>query len=408
MPSDVPRANPTQPLPDVTRDGHGFDGRVRVLCVGRDFAGGGAERVQLTLLHHLDRTKLDLRLFYLRNEGALRHLLPGDLALRYAADGGESLKARGLGVLSTLTALARQADVVFALQDGTPIYLSILAGRLARRPVVAWIHNTWTAKLAHVPSWHRPASAFLYPMGTSFIGVSDGVSRNLTAFAPRLRHKMVTLPSPIPVREMLSDAEGPLPAWARAIFARPTVLGVGRLVPAKGFDLLIPAFRDVLREGLDLNLLILGEGPERSGLESQARALGIADRVFLPGFEANPYPYFKHAKMFVLSSRYEGLAMVLLEALALGAPVVAMDCPSGPRELLENGRFGVLVPLGDRTALAGAIREVASSPEHEAQLRRTGPIQAARHDASRVSANFEQVLVAAHSARPLALRRRAS
>lgn len=381
---------------------------MRVLCVGRDFAGGGAERVQLTLLHHLDRTKLDLRLFYLRNDGALRHLVPEDLAPRYAAGGGESLKARGLGVLSALTALARQADVLFALQDGTPIYLSILAGRLARRPVVAWIHNTWTAKLKHVPSWHRPASALLYPMGTSFIGVSDGVATDMTAFAPRLRHKMVTLPSPIPLREILSDAEDPLPAWAQAVFAKPTVLGVGRLVPAKGFDVLIPAFHEVLREGLDLNLLILGEGPDRSALEAQARTLGIADRVFLPGFVANPYPYFKHAKMFVLSSRYEGLAMVLLEALALGAPVVAMDCPSGPRELLENGRFGILLPPGNATALATAIRELASSPEQEARLRSVGPIRAARHDASRVSARFEQVLVAAHSARPPALGQRAS
>jgi len=156
------------------------------------------------------------------------------------------------------------------------------------------------------------------------------------------------------------------------------------------------------------NLLILGEGPDRSALEAQARTLGIADRVFLPGFVANPYPYFKHARMFVLSSRYEGLAMVLLEALALAAPVLAMDCPSGPRELLENGRFGVLVPPGSATALATAIRELASSPEQEARLRSVGPIRAARHDASRVSARFEQVLVAAHSARPPAPRQRAS
>lgn len=381
---------------------------MRVLCVGRDFAGGGAERVQLTLLHHLDRTKLNLRLFYLRNEGAFRHLVPEDLAPRYAAGGGESLKARGLGVLSALTALARQADVLFALQDGTPIYLSILAGRLARRPVVAWIHNTWTAKLKQVSSWHRPASAFLYPMGASFIGVSDGVTADMAAFAPRLRHRMLTLPSPIPLREILADAEAPLPAWARAIFAKPTVLGVGRLVSAKGFDVLVPAFHEVVREGLDLNLLILGEGPERSALEAQARALGVADRVFLPGFEANPYPYFRHAKMFVLSSRYEGFALVLLEALALGAPVVAMDCPSGPRELLENGRFGVLVPPGSGTALATAIRELASSPEQEARLRSVGPLRAARHDASCVSVRFEQVLVAAHSARPPALGQRAS
>jgi glycosyltransferase involved in cell wall biosynthesis len=298
--------------------------------------------------------------------------------------------------------------VIFALQDGTPIYLSILAGQLARRPVVAWIHNTWTAKLEHVPAWHRPASAFLYPMGTSFIGVSDGVVKNLTTFAPRLRERIVTLPSPIGVPGLLADAEAPLPDWARAIFAKPTLLGVGRLVPAKGFDILLQAFGEVLRAGFDFNLLILGEGAERPSLEARARELGIDGRVFLPGFVANPYPYFKHAKMFILSSRYEGLAMVLLEALALGAPVVAMDCPSGPRELLENGRYGVLVPQGQTAALSGAIRELAAHPDEEARLRAAGPVQAARHDASRVTARFEQVLLAAHAARPGLGRRRAS
>jgi glycosyltransferase involved in cell wall biosynthesis len=381
---------------------------VRVLCVGRDFAGGGAERVQLTLLSHIDRTRFDLRLFYLRNEGDMRRLVPGDLVPRYGAEVGQSLKRRGVGIFATLRTLARESDVLFALQDGTPIYLSLLAGRLARRPVVAWIHNTWTAKLQHVPSWHRPASTLLYPLGTSFISVSNGVAEDMTAFAPRLRRKIVTLPSPIPLPRILSDAQDALPAWAEAVFAKPTLLAVGRLVPAKGFDFLLPAFRDVLAGGFDFNLLILGDGPERPTLEAQARTLGIADRVFLPGFEANPYPYFKRAKMFVLSSRYEGLAMVLLEALALGAPVVATDCPSGPRELLENGRYGVLARPGEAAALGRAIQELASSPAEEARLRADGPSRAARHDANRVAVRFEEVLLSAHTARRALLRPRAA
>jgi glycosyltransferase involved in cell wall biosynthesis len=163
----------------------------------------------------------------------------------------------------------------------------------------------------------------------------------------------------------------------------------------------------VLRAGFDFHLLILGEGKERSSLETQARALGIATRVFLPGFQANPYPYFKRAKMFVLSSRYEGLAMVLLEALALGVPVVSADCPSGPRELLDHGRNGVLFPSEDATALSNALCQLASRPDDEMRYRTLGPAQAALHDASRVTVRFEQILLAAHEARPAFLRRRA-
>jgi glycosyltransferase involved in cell wall biosynthesis len=376
--------------------------RVRVLCVGRDLAGGGAERVQLTLLTHLDREKLDLRLFYLRNEGALHHLIPRDLTPHYGVDAGESLKRTGVRVLAAITTLARQADVLFALQDGTPIYLSILAGRLAGRPVVGWIHNTWTAKLQHVPFWHRRASAMLYPWGTRFIGVSEGVATDLAAFAPRLRRKTVSLPNPVVLPKILSDAHEPLPPWAHAVFAKPTVLAVGRLVPAKGFDILLRAFHRVLHAGLDLNLLILGEGEERRSLEAQARTLGIEARVFLPGFQANPYPYFKRAETFVLSSRYEGLALVVVEALALGVPVVAADCPFGPREVLDHGRYGVLVPPGSPTALADAIRELAAKPDAATRFRALGPARAAIHDASGVAPRFEQVLLSAHRADPTA------
>jgi glycosyltransferase involved in cell wall biosynthesis len=403
--------DPTQSTPDAVHEGAPLSNhpgsRVRVLCVGRDLGGGGAERVQLTLLTHLDRHRFDLRLFYLRNEGPLHHLIPGDLTPDYGAEATESLKTRGLGVLATLRRLARHTDVLFALQDGTPIYLSILAGRLAHRPVVGWIHNTWTAKLKHVPSWHRPASALLYPLGTSFIGVSNGVATDLTTFAPRLRHKTVVIPSPVALSHIRSDAEDPIPPWAQAVFTKPTLLAVGRLVPAKGFDILLQAFHGVLRAGFDFHLLILGEGKERSSLETQARALGIATRVFLPGFQANPYPYFKRAKMFVLSSRYEGLAMVLLEALALGVPVVSADCPSGPRELLDHGQNGVLFPSEDATALSNALCQLASRPDDEMRYRTLGPAQAALHDASRVTVRFEQILLAAHEARPAFLRRRA-
>jgi glycosyltransferase involved in cell wall biosynthesis len=110
-----------------------------------------------------------------------------------------------------------------------------------------------------------------------------------------------------------------------------------------------------LRAHCPARLLILGEGEERSALEALTRKLGVSEDVALPGFVENPYPYLRQSALFVLSSAWEGLPTVLIEALALGAPIVSTDCPSGPAEILSNGRYGFLVPVGDVEAMADAM-----------------------------------------------------
>jgi glycosyltransferase involved in cell wall biosynthesis len=134
----------------------------------------------------------------------------------------------------------------------------------------------------------------------------------------------------------------------------PVVLAVGRLTKQKDFPLLIRAFAQVCQKRR-ARLIILGEGPDRPLLEAQVSELGLEDEVALPGFVENPYAYMSRAALYVLSSQWEGLPTVLIEALYCGAPVVATDCPSGPREILANGRYGALVPMGDVSALAQAI-----------------------------------------------------
>jgi glycosyltransferase involved in cell wall biosynthesis len=133
------------------------------------------------------------------------------------------------------------------------------------------------------------------------------------------------------------------------------VLGVGRLTAQKAFSVLIEAFARV-RKSQPARLLILGEGEERPMLEALIRQLGLEQDVDLPGFVSNPYPYMAHAALFVLSSRWEGLPTVLVEAMSLRTPVIATDCPSGPREILGDGQYGHLVPVDDPCALAMAIQ----------------------------------------------------
>lgn len=134
----------------------------------------------------------------------------------------------------------------------------------------------------------------------------------------------------------------------------PVVLSAGRLCEQKDFPTLLRAFAQV-RAHTRSRLVILGEGPERLSLERMASDLGLRASVLLPGFVANPYAYMARAATYVLSSKWEGLPTVLIEALACGAPVVSTDCPSGPREILQDGKYGRLVPVGDADALAQAI-----------------------------------------------------
>jgi glycosyltransferase involved in cell wall biosynthesis len=136
----------------------------------------------------------------------------------------------------------------------------------------------------------------------------------------------------------------------------PLVLAVGRLVRQKGFDTLLAAFAK-LRERRAARLLILGDGALRGELESQRRGLPCASDVELAGFVANPWPFYRAASVTALSSRFEGLPTVLIEALASGCPCVSTDCPSGPREILDDGRYGVLTPVGDVAALAAALHD---------------------------------------------------
>ena len=143
--------------------------------------------------------------------------------------------------------------------------------------------------------------------------------------------------------------------------APPVVLGVGRLDPEKDFPTLLKAF-SMVRGNRNVRLMILGEGPERFVLESLAQELGIADVVTLPGFVENPLPFIAKASVLALTSRFEGLPNVLIEALACGTPVVATDCPGGTTEILEQGRYGMLAPVGDFKEVARAIEETLENP----------------------------------------------
>jgi glycosyltransferase involved in cell wall biosynthesis len=194
----------------------------------------------------------------------------------------------------------------------------------------------------------------LYRFADAVIAVSDGVRHDCSKFLGHQKRKCRTIPNPVNTKRILQLGEEPLDDPWFAPEAPPVVLSIGRLEKQKDFITLIEAFAEA-RNHVEARLLILGEGSERQILAERIRKLGLTDHVLMPGFVTNPFPYLKHAAVFALSSEWEGLPTVLIEALAHGVPIVSTDCPSGPSEILASGKYGILVPTRDPKSLATGI-----------------------------------------------------
>ena len=201
---------------------------------------------------------------------------------------------------------------------------------------------------------------WLYPFAQHVVAVSNGVADDLAQQIALPRQKIVTIYNPIDFAgiERLK-AQPLLHPWAEQDI--PVVLGAGRLVEVKNFPLLIQAFLQV-RKAQPCRLVILGEGEKRRELEELAQASAYAEDICLMGFSGNPYPWMARADAFVLSSDSEGLPTVLIEAIACGAPVISTDCPHGPREILQDGAYGMLVPVNDAQRMAQAIAHTLRQP----------------------------------------------
>lgn len=241
-----------------------------------------------------------------------------------------------------------------------------LAARRCR--IIAVLHGQVGAQLANPGASPRRRQDALRRVGrcAAVIAVSEAAARDAAHHLGIARARIRVAYPPVEAAALRRLSE-------RVPIGLPTapyLIAVGRLEAEKDFATLLRAFALLDRRDLDLGLVILGEGRERRQLERLAVELGIRERASLPGFQANPYPWIAGARVLVLSSRSEGFGMVLAEALALGTPVVATDCPGGPREILDGGRYGRLVPPGDPVAMAEAITATLASganPERAGQ-----------------------------------------
>jgi len=207
----------------------------------------------------------------------------------------------------------------------------------------------------------------LYPKADLIITVSKGVAKDLIESYKIDIDKIQPIYNMFDINKIVSASQStPQCSWLEKD-ASPIIINVGRLSSQKDHATLIKAFA-IAKAKRKCRLLILGEGAERPTLINLIQDLNLDDDVFMPGFVSNPYAYIARAKLFVLSSAWEGLPGALIEALACGIPVVSTDCPSGPAEILENGKYGLLTPVRDAQALADAILDTLKHPKPSTML----------------------------------------
>lgn len=274
-----------------------------------------------------------------------------------------------------------EPDVLFAAKTHTnlvALWARRLAGGKTRVVVSERTHLSRDLQSPKFKKWRWrfivPLIHRAYPWADAIVAVSDGVAEDLARTAGIARRSVTTIYNPVFTRQLVEKVDAPMDDPWFAPGAPPVILGVGRFVPQKDFPTLLRAFTRV-RAKRDARLIILGEGKDstrRDELLGLAKHLGIADDLALPGFVENPFSYMAQSGVFVLSSAWEGFANALAEAIACGCPVVSTDCPSGPSEVLDNGAYGSLVPVGDDAALADAILATLDNPPDKESLRRRG------------------------------------
>lgn len=381
--------------------------RTHVCIVAEHLKGGGAERVTITWLRGLaEDENFTVDLILLKHKGALLPLIPDGVRLftldwkyfwRRALTPKPSLprmKAAGIKPLRLARAWLRDSRGKSETPPGATPYLSAtarlmadyldaekpdvvvpvliesnLVALLGRREagykprIISSIRNT----VASISAKYTPLVAALLPEADLVHVVSKGIADDFISKMNLNQEKVVTLHNPVFRKDLEDLKREPLPrSWREPQDGAKTIITIG--TPgrtAKDHETLLRAFR-IVTEKRKARLIVLGDGHRKKSVERLADELGI--QVLLPGFVQNPFPWLIRSDLFVLSSRWEGLPGVLIEALACGVAVVSTDCPHGPREILQDGRFGKLVPVGSPEKLAAAINQTLDNPPNADEL----------------------------------------
>ncbi|MDR3424549.1 MAG: glycosyltransferase [Alphaproteobacteria bacterium] len=337
-----------------------------------DLSGGGAERLQVNLAQIFLNRGVAVEFVLDRAEGPLLDAVPPKATVI-------SLGCKR--VLQSLPKLARylreQKPDILLSNLGHNNIIALWARRLARSgtKIVVAQHNMLSGeslregyKYRYLPLFYR----LFLPWADGIVAVSQGIGEDVAMMTGLPMSRITVIYNGVVTADFEAKANLPVAhPWFGDASRLPVFVAVGRLVWQKDFPTLLRAFAKVVAHK-SARLVILGEGPLRAELTSLAAELGISDSLDLAGFKPNPLPFMRQASVVVLSSRFEGFAMVLAEALACGAKIVSTDCQHGPSEILEKGNYGILTPVEDSDALAAAMLAALDAPADKEKLTKRG------------------------------------
>lgn len=363
--------------------------RIRVVLYQSQMHGGGAQRVTLVMLHNLNRERFAPILVLRRGGGELEEFIPDDIPVYY-------LRSRVRFAWFKLARLLRELSPDVTLSMSTMGNLTACLGHFVGRiasPLIVAEHNTlsqaWGFSRARL-RWVSFLKGLLYRRAEHVVSVSRGVSDDLARHTRIPDRKMRVIYNPVVARGFHERASAKVDhPWFHD--GSRIILAASRIVAQKDFPMLLESFRQ-LRSERSARLLILGDGELREPMEKLAQELGIADDVDFLGFIVEAPAYMKRCTVFALSSRYEGLPVALIEAMASGVPVVSTDCPSGPAEIITHGRDGLLVPVGDPAAMAAAFKELLDDPGLRESIGRAGRERAQHFTVENLLPQYEQLL----------------
>lgn len=329
----------------------------------------GVDRIIANLLPELDRRGIRVDLLHVRNHGPDPGRVPA--GTRVVELGTRHLSTS----LPALVRYLRSARPTVLLSDKDRANRTALRARaLADVPTRCAVRLGTTVSVnlaakARLEAWIQRRSMKRYGQADTIIVPSEGAADDLAGVSGIPRERISVLVNPVVGESLEYRPVIPPPhPWLKDP-AIPVIMGVGSLTARKDYATLVRAFAR-LRARQHCRLVIVGDGPEKAHLLALATELGVSDDLALPGFTHDPYAWMAQARVFAHSSRWEGLGIVLIEALALGLPIVATNCPSGPAEVLDHGRHGQLVPVGEPAAFADALERALEQPHDPERLRR--------------------------------------
>jgi len=343
----------------------------------KDMAGGGAERVALLLIEEFLKKGYAIDLLLVHKSGDYLGNIPHDVTIIEAKSFSKH-NTRTLDTLLWIRSYIKKEKplVVYSLMTYANIVLC--AARMLLRTetkIIISEHSVFSELIKNIKS---PMVAFvipqvvkrLYRCADNIVCVSAGAETDFVDRFPKLATKTTTIHNPVDIKYLERKSAERADGVSQSILQKEYIIMMGRLHPVKNYPLALRAFKKVLAKIPTLELVILGQGPEEASLKALCTELAIDQSVHFLGFQDNPFTYLQSAQALVLSSDCEGFGNVLVEAMALGVPVVSTDCPSGPREILKDGEYGMLAPVGDEDALAEVIQKTLSSPVDVAVLKK--------------------------------------